>query len=491
MFPEKFTKQVKRYASIIKKSMDNPRNYMTLPEACLKTGLNIKEAEQGVMHLISEYRGHISVTEKGHLMFRFPYGMQKPWLNKKYFFRVYSKIKDKLIGITKVILRSWISIVMITYLATFIIVLILIAFAKRDAKGDRGIFGDSLILHFLIRLIFDSLFWTFHPFSPFSYKNSNKTIINHKKSSKIDTKFYEKINQFIFGIEKPSDDILSINKKLLQHIYLNNGYTSLYEIMKIIPMSKDNIQSLLAEFVLNYNGEIIINDNGSVTYYFADIIKNNTNILQINDNKTLNIWNIKKKIPSLTGNSLKMNFLIILMNGFNLITSFFIIKNDLTINKIKYIISATNASNFDSLFIDNIYNNTPLLLGWIPFSFSALIFIIPTVRILFRNKNIKMIKNENGYKGLIKGVSRYIENNKACISEQKLIDEWYLFSGYTPSVKEISIAISKIGGKMQIDKNGQVLYHFNEFFNEYNALKNQQLSKKTITYDKIIFSSEK
>jgi len=491
MFPEKFTKQIKKYASIIKKSMNNPRNYMTLPEACLKTGLNIKEAEQGIMHLISEYRGHISVTEKGHLMFRFPHGMQKPWLNKKYIFNFYSKVKDKFIGITKVILRSWISIVMITYLATFIIVLILIAFAKRDTKGDdRGIFGDSLILHFLIRLIFDSLYWTFHPFSPFSYRNSNKTIINNKKSSKLDIKFYEKINQFIFGIEKPIDDILSINKKILQHIYYNNGYTSLYEVMKIVPMSKDNIQALLAKFVINYNGKIMINDNGSVTYYFIDIIKNN-NILKINQDKTLPIWHLKKRIPSLTGNSWKMNFLIILMNGFNLITSFFIIKNDLTINKIKYIISATNASNFDSLFIDNIYNNTPLLLGWIPFSFSALIFIIPTIRVLFRNRNVKLIKNENGYKGLIKGISRYIENNKACISEQKLIDEWYLFSGYTPSVKEISVAISKIGGKMQVDTNGQVLYHFNEFFNEHNALKHQQLHTKNITYDKIIFSSEK
>jgi len=489
MFPEKFTKQVKRYASIIKQSMNNPRNYMTLPEACLKTGLNIKEAEQGVMYLIGEYRGHISVTEKGHLMFRFPYGMQKPWLNKKYFFKFYSKIKDKAIGITKIILRSWISIVMISYLATFIIVLVLIAFAKRDAKGDRGIFGDSLILHFLIRLIFDSLFWTFHPFSPFSYKHSTKPIVANKKSSTVDIKFYEKINQFIFGVEKPIDDILSINKKILHHIYSNNGYTSLYEIMKIIPMSKEDIQSLLAKFVINYNGKIIINDNGSVTYYFEDIIKNNNTLISKHE-KTLPIWHLKKKIPSLTGNSWKMNFLITAMNGFNLIMSFFIIKNDLTITKIKYIISATNASNFDSLFIDNIYNNTPLLLGWIPFSFSAVIFIIPIIRILFRNKNIKMIKNENGYKGLIKGVSRYIENNKAYISEQKLIDEWYLFSGYTPSVKEISTAISKIGGKMQIDNNGQVLYHFNEFFNEHTALKTKQLSTTQITYDKIIFSSE-
>ena len=382
---------------------------------------------------------------------------------------------------------------MIAYLAVFVIILLIITLSKRDERSDKGIFGGSLVSHFLIRLIFDSIYWTLHPFSPFVYRQNNRLSLSNKNLDKKNIKFYEKVNQFVFGIEKPQKDKLFLNKKLLQHIQINNGYTNIYDIIKITSLSKNKIQGILAKFVIDYNGKILIDKNGTVLYFFPELAFNTKNAISLNKKIIAPIWSTKKHIPPFTGNSWKINFLIGGMNGFNLLVSAFVIKNDLTLNKIKYILSSTSFSNFDSLFIDNIYNNTPILFGWIPFIFSTILFSIPLTRFLFRKKLIKKINHANGYKGLIKSLSSHIDNNKLNISETLLMKEWKLFCGKDIDPKLLSKIIIKLGGEMDINNEGQVFYKFNNLLNEFKALKSKMKildSKKSKIHDKIIFSSE-
>ena len=291
-------------------------------------------------------------------------------------------------------------------------------------------------------------------------------------------KFHEKVNNFVFGID--NDALIneySFKRKILNHIKINHGYTNIYDIMKITSLTKENIQSILAKLVIDYNGKFIINNNGIVTYYFPELMLTIESERSISKRIVSPIWLTKISIPAFTGNSTLSNALIFTFNAFNMGMSLFVIHNDLTIDKIKYILTSSNFSNFDCLYIDNAYNDAPILLGWIPLIFSISLFLIPTTRLLFRKRLIKQINNENGYRGIMKSIVNHIEHDNFNIPEENLIKEWKIFTGCDPDIKTLSKMIIDIGGEINIDKDGKILYSFEDIAKHNKALKEKKFSK--------------
>jgi len=457
-----------KLADKIERSISNPKEYTTLANVCIKTGINIKDAEKGILFLINKYNGTLTVTTHGELAFKFPHGFKKKWISKYQIPNLMFYSKKKLMSLTKILIRSWISFVLIFYLFFFVGVLCLFLITRSNKKGE------SLPFYFLIRTFLDSIYWMTHPLSSFTYKSKSFSILNKHKNQSSDLGFSSKVNQFVFGTEKKESSILSLRKKILQHIKINNGYTNIYDIMKIVLLPKKDIQNLLAILVLDYNGCILVNKIGSVTYYFPQLVL-------IPEKKTLStkktvsmVWIDKTKVPQFTGNSLLSNILIVGINSFNLYVSVFIINNNLTISKIKHIVSLVNFSNFDSLFVDNIYESTPILLGWMPFVFSIAIFTIPVIRLLYRKKMIKKINAENGYKSLLKYIIVNIENGKFILNEIELIKAWSSLSDEKTNISELSKTILKIGGEMKITPKGSIIYVFSNLMRDYIFLQSEK-----------------
>ena len=97
-------------------------------------------------------------------------------------------------------------------------------------------------------------------------------LTNNNKTQETNIRFHEKVNQFVFGIEKPKKSALSLKRKILQHIHSNNGYTSVYDLMRITSYLKEEIQLILSRLIIDYNGSIIVENNGAVVYYFPEIM---------------------------------------------------------------------------------------------------------------------------------------------------------------------------------------------------------------------------
>ncbi len=141
---------------------------MTIADAAAKSGLPLWDAERGLHALVSEYRGHLRVTADGDLLFRFPHGLTKPWETRTRLARAASAVGAALLGVARFVVRAWIAIVLVGYVAIFIAVLIGLAFARSDDRGREGGLGFSLIGG-VFRILAEALFWMFHPFSPFAY----------------------------------------------------------------------------------------------------------------------------------------------------------------------------------------------------------------------------------------------------------------------------------------------------------------------------------
>lgn len=133
------TKDPKTAAAVLEKSLKGPLKGLTIADAATQSGLALREAQTGLHYLVSDYRGHLSATQKGELLFDFPYGFTKPWQAQDCFEEALKKVKKFALGVAKLVVRAWISVVLIAYVAIFAVILIGLTLAKSsDREDNRG-----------------------------------------------------------------------------------------------------------------------------------------------------------------------------------------------------------------------------------------------------------------------------------------------------------------------------------------------------------------
>ena len=79
-------------ADVLRRKLADATKPMTIADASTASGLAMRDAEAGLHHLTSEYRGHLRVTEDGDLVHVFPNGFTKPWESREATQRMLSAI---------------------------------------------------------------------------------------------------------------------------------------------------------------------------------------------------------------------------------------------------------------------------------------------------------------------------------------------------------------------------------------------------------------
>src|SRR5688572_25795634 len=297
-------------AESIKKSIPAPKGPWTIADISAKSGLSLRDSELGLQFLTSEYRGHLAATSKGELIFEFPTGFNKPWEKIEALERMWSRVKKALLGAAKLIVKSWISVVMIGYVVIFALILLALSASNKDR--DRGHGGGGAMLHILFRLVADSLFWTFHPFSPY-----NVAYAGHRQAAKKkdELPFYEKVNRYFFGPEDPPKDPNATQKKMVELIRAKRGRIGITDVMRVTGLAPHDADPLLARLMLDYDGDVSVSEDGSLIYTFREIRKTVQNTYV---SEPAPVWSTRESVKPLTGNSGGINVLITMLNGFNL-----------------------------------------------------------------------------------------------------------------------------------------------------------------------------
>ncbi|MEO5768099.1 MAG: hypothetical protein ABIS92_07080, partial [Polyangia bacterium] len=240
------------------------RGELTAADAAARSGLPLREAEGALQALAAEYTGHLAATSKGELVYSFPQGLVKP-PETRLIPRVGRAIAKFTMGAIRLVVRAWVSVVLVGYALVFLAILLALTLRGGDDR-DSGV-GDGIST--ILRVIAEALFWTFHPFSPVYISTEPRWM--HAQARRHRLPFYERVNRFVFGPTKIPVDPREQERNILAEIRRQKGRIAPADVVRVTGLSREDAEHLLLRLVVDYDGEITVSDSGAIMYSFVGL----------------------------------------------------------------------------------------------------------------------------------------------------------------------------------------------------------------------------
>jgi hypothetical protein len=366
-------------------------------------------------------------------------------------------------------------------------------------KGDSDRGGGNA-LGVVLRIVFEALYWTFHPFSPIARRNvwdgsvyderrihrgrgqrsrqvrrfgQLVTIQEDDDVVEEEVPFYEKVNRFVFGPEaEPPMPIEVQKKRLVAQIRAKQGRIGLLDVMRVTGLPREEADPLIARLLLDFDGEVDVDDNGAITYRFEKLRKTAGDTAATAPPPA---WDHHKVAPKVTGNTLGANFLVGAVNAFNVVMATVAISLNMTVERLMHLFQ-----NMNSLIpVEPLpYGGVPVVLGVIPLIFSLVLFALPALRALRKGAKEKAVAEENARAQVLKTVFQTMTDAATKgeavtgVREDRLKQAWQQATGKAPDDKELIEAVVALGGDVDMDAmaSGTGLYRFRDLEAEVKAL---------------------
>ena len=443
-------------AKVLEKVLSADRGgALTVADASARAGVPLRDAEEGLRWLAAEFGGHMAATEKGELLYSFPNGLVRP-PETRLLRRVGKAIVKAALGVGRFVVRAWVSVVVVGYALIFLAVLL--ALALRDSDGD----GPGEALGVVFRIILEALYWTFHPFSPVYLSREpdwmHQSGKRHKKIA-----FYEKVNRFVFGPPRPERDPLEDERQVLAELRRQKGRVAPSDVMRVTGLDREEAERLLLRLVVDYQGEIEVAESAAIVYRFSELRM--TAREQALAAAPAPAWSRREEMHPLTGNTAGSNLFFALINTFNLGASGYVLANDLTIERLTLML-AQAGERFPQPLPPA--DGIPLVLGAIPFAFSAALFLFPLLRALRRPSEKKRVERENGWRGVLR-LSLTGRRGRVELHPGEVAAAFKAAAGREPTDKELLDAVRAAGGEGDLNESGQFVYKFDVVESELQA----------------------
>ena len=452
------TLEAEKAAEILKAAIGTPNGELTIADAAAKGGIALREAELGLHHLSSQYRGTLSATEKGELLFKFPYGFSLPFSKRPGVLRFFDRVKKTVLGVGRFVVRAWVSIVLVGYVAIFVALAIALLLAS-SGRNNRG--GGLGVVNVLFRVAAEALWWTFHPFSPVARRNIYNGFEAAPRAEK--APFYERVNHFVFGPDVEKPDAREMERRLLATIRAAQGRIGIGDVMRVTGLPREEADPLMARLMLDYEGDVEVSDDGGITWKFPALRRTASST---HERAPQPVWTHRVEAPPLTGNDAGSNWLIAGLNGFTLGMSLLALKLNMTVDRvIELVQQAHSRIPLPPLPYDGI----PIALGVIPFVFSTLLFALPVYRWATEGAAKKKAADENARRAVLKTVLDEVQKAPDVgVSEGKLKAAWKNATGVEPSDKELIAHVVSLGGDLDVERGHR--YRFRDLEAEVAAL---------------------
>jgi len=462
--------------AVLREKVD-PKGPLTVADAAARSGLALRDAEAGLTWLSSEYRGQLRVTSDGDLVHVFPTGFTKPWETRDAVGKFFGAIGKGVMGMLRFVVRAWVSIVLISYALIFVALIIGLTLAQQNSdnrgRGRGGLPGGELAFIFF-RVLGDALFWTFHPWSPFNVYNTGygwderygQQQVRHVQRNPQEPKvpLYEKVNRFFFGPTPPPEDPRESERLVLAAIRVGKGRIGLADVMRVTGLPREKADPMMARLMLDYEGDVDVSDDGGIVYRFEKIRRTAAEAgpgVGVAEQEPPPAWARDKPLPPLTGNSGGANFAIFGLNAFNMLMGWWVIANNLTLERIVHL--------FDKVPYHVMDTGTPIVLGLVPLVFSALLFLLPIGRAIARPAKVRKAAEEKGRLAVLREVLERVRGKKP-VTDEVLVDAWQKAAGEPPPRKRIDQELVKLGGDVQIEESGATRWRFADLETEAAAV---------------------
>ncbi len=453
---------------VIESKVD-PRTPMTVADAAAKAGLALRDAENGLKWLSSEYRGRLRVTSDGDLVHIFPTGFAKPWETADALRRVRHRVARGIAGAVRFIVRAWVAVALVGYAALFVGILVAMTLARQgnDSRRNDGGLPIGALGYGLLRVVGDALFWTFHPWSPFSvyyapnawgdaragYGRSSRQASREPRVPR-----YERVNRFFFGPPAPPEDPREIERLVLAAIRAGKGRIGLADVMRVTGLPREEADPLMARLMLDYEGDVDVSEEGGIAYRFEAIRKTASEAVEAEPPPA---WNRTKPLPPLTGNSGGANFVIAALNAFNLMMGLWAIENGITIERLTHL--------FDRIPHPFVDTGVPIALGIVPFVFSVFLFVVPIARVVARPWRRKAARQERGRLAVLRQVIEHVRGKKP-VTDPEVAEAWRQAVGQPPDAKRLDRELIALGGEVAVSEAGETRWRFADLETEAAAV---------------------
>jgi hypothetical protein len=319
------------------------------------------------------------------------------------------------------------------------------------------------------RLLFEALFWTFHPFSPVAIGLDAGWGPGHRyghaglRSREPRVPFYERVNRFVFGPPRPPEDPHARTRKLLVEVRRLRGRVGPEDVMRLTGLDREAAERVLLRMVVDHEGDIQVTEQGAIIYAFPSLRP--TAGERADGPAPAPIWNERVQAPPLTGNQAGTNVLLGALNGFNLAFSGFAIANGLTVERLQLIVE--HARHQLPVPLPPV-DGTPLLLGWVPFLFSLGLFALPAVRALRRRREVARAGAENGRRALLRLIAG--GEPRAEVTAPEATRAWAAGAAGSARGDVVERAARQLGGEVDVREDGAVVYRFDSAARERAAL---------------------
>jgi len=448
-------------AAILEPRLAGFRGDLTVADGSARGGLALRDAEVGLRWLASARGGQLKATENGELLYSFPRGLARPPMARG-LARALRATGRALASVGRFVVRAWVSVVMVTYAVGFVAVAIALA-SSRDGEGA----GDAIAG--VLDVIFEALYWTFHPFSPVNWGRAPGWIVSGRRRKR-GLPFYERVNRFVFGPPAVVEDPRERERRVLDEIRRLDGRVGPGDLMRVTGADRESAERDLLRLVVDYEGDIEVSDDGAIVYVFKAL---RTTAVERRALPASPAWSERRALPPLTGNAASTNLLLGALNGFNVIMSGVAVAGGVTVERIFQLVEHARlvaAFGPDAPPLAAAHG-LPLLLGWIPLVFSSGLFLLPARRVLGRRKARAAVAAENGRRALMRLVLS--EPGVAELTPAVARRAWSAATGLKDSdalTPQIEAAVRALGGDIDLSAAGAIVYRFATEARERRAL---------------------
>lgn len=436
--------EIQEAVRLLEKKFRDVKGNFTLNDAAAVTGMAVDHAREALDAMMERYVCRLQVTENGDLIYSFGPSLQrrgsKTWRERL------DDVAEWAWKIFKVIFKVWITITLVVYFVIFLVLLVALIVASSSGKGSRK---SSINLGSVFN-IFASIFRWQTVTSTIAYRTdrdglkyrsyeSRRSPINENKKS-----FISSVYDFVFGPPRVETDPLANEKEVAAYLRQNKGILTPAELVALAGWKFSEAERFFSSCLVRFKGDPVISDQG-VVYGRFDQIGRTTG--DVSDSKIEYYWDEYEPEYEITGNTGGRNFGIIFMNLFNLAFA-----------------SLFTWAGVDQtgLLQDNEARWVIVGLGWVPFSFSVIFFLVPLIRSFrvrrlrqerrranIRKRIMRVVFKRPDYQVQVEEVVQGVNSDK---TEKPLTEK--------EVTNELHRMLGDFGGEMTVAEDGTSVYSF-------------------------------
>ncbi|WP_193195754.1 hypothetical protein [Nostoc sp. MG11] len=241
---------------------------VTVGDVATQAGLNIAEANLGLLALASDTGGHLQVADSGDIVYLFPQNFRSILRNKYLQLRLQEWWK-KIWGILFYLIRISFGVFLTVSIALITVsIIIIITAANSDRDSDNGGSHSSGGGFFY----FPNLFWYFNPnYDTYHYQERRGE--RHQQSN---LNFFEAVFSFLFGDGNPNANLEERRWQEIATVIRNKRGAVVAE--QIAPYLDDIGKGYTKEYedymlpvLTRFNGQPQVSSEGQIIYYFPEL----------------------------------------------------------------------------------------------------------------------------------------------------------------------------------------------------------------------------